>query len=136
MSPSLLRYYSSLPASRIVLWCYLIWYGITVFFHFELSIATWLNALGISVIIGLALMLSVARSGNDRHNPWQTFRLFLIPFCVSSFSALIKGKGFFLVFSPNPIELTLAVVACLIFVFWVLWLKRSNKESLPTSSNE
>ena len=28
-------------------------------------------------------------------------RLFLMPFCVSSFSQLIKGKGFVLVFPPD-----------------------------------
>ena len=35
--------------------------------------------------------------------------LFLMPFCVSSFSALVKGKGFFLIFSPHPWEIVLAL---------------------------
>ena len=33
---------------------------------------------------------------------WQIFRLFLMPFCVSSFAALVKDAGFLLVFPPEP----------------------------------
>ena len=33
------------------------------------------------------------------------FRLFVTPFCVSSFSMLIKNRGFILIFSRNRYEL-------------------------------
>lgn len=40
------------------------------------------------------------------------FRLFLIPFCVSSYSALIKGKGFILLFPPNLNNLLVCSLSC------------------------
>lgn len=86
---------------KIVLWCYLIWYLTTVYFHFDPAPQIWINALGISAIIGFALMLSVSAGGGF----WQNFRLFMMPFGVSSFSALIKGKSFVFIFSPVLNEL-------------------------------
>jgi hypothetical protein len=53
------RYFQNLPPGKIVLWCFLIWYTVTVIHHFDPSPAIWLNALGISAIIGIALYLSV-----------------------------------------------------------------------------
>jgi hypothetical protein len=44
------------------------------------------------------------------------FRLYLFPFCVSSYSALIKGKGFILLFPPDWKPLLIASTACLGFV--------------------
>ena len=38
--------------------------------------------------VGIALLLSTWHSG-ARLASWTTFRLFLMPFCVSSFSALV-----------------------------------------------
>ncbi len=51
-------------------------------------------------------------------------RLFLMPFCVSSFSQLIKGKGFVLVFPPDWHEIVISLAACAAFVFAVLIVKR------------
>ena len=51
-------------------------------------------------------------------------RLFLMPFCVSSFSQLIKGKGFVLVFPPDLHEIAISLAACAAFVFAVLIVKR------------
>lgn len=95
----MLRYLALLSTGRIVLWCYLIWYLCVVFLHFDPSPVLWASSLGMSGIIGLALLLSTSgmRAPGDG---WTTFRLFLMPFCVSSYSALIKGKGFILIFPP------------------------------------
>ena len=62
------------------------------------------DAVGLSAIIGTALLINTTRSGRVpvRLETWPTFRLFVIPFCVSSFSALVVKRGFFLVFSPQP----------------------------------
>ena len=117
---ALTHYLAEIKNGKLVLWCYLIWYLTTVFFYFDPSIKIWVNALGISVIIGMGLMLSVAASG-DR---WQTFRLFMMPFCVSSFSALIKGKGFLFVFSPVATELIVGGGFCVLFVALVLCLRQ------------
>ena len=108
-------YFASLSIGKAILWCYLIWYLVTLCFYFDPAPGIWLNALGISVIIGIGLNLSVSGGGKPREF-WQVFRLFLMPFCVSSFSSLIKGKGFFLIFPPSPGELFVSVGLCVVFV--------------------
>ena len=118
----LLRYFANLPTGKLVLWCYLIWYLVMVAFYFDPTPAIWVNALGISAVIGVALLLSV--SGARRADRWQTFRLFLMPFCVSSFSSLIKGHGFILIVPPRVHEQVIAAGACAAFVLLALLLKR------------
>lgn len=127
----MIRYLSRLPKGKIVLWCYLIWYFVTVFFHFDASPSLWLNSLGISLVIGYGLLLSVAFPDGKRADRWQIARLFLMPFCVSSFSSLIKGQGFLLIFSPDRLELAVAVVACLTFVAMVSALKAIRPAAGP-----
>jgi hypothetical protein len=105
----LLRYLANLSNARLTLWCYFLWYCVVLVRYFEPNLRLWLTSLGLSAIIGLALYLSTTATGDVRLGFWQTFRLFLMPFCVSSFSALVKGKGFVLVFSPRPIEIGAAV---------------------------
>ena len=99
------RYIAGLSAGKTVLWCYAIWYLVTVVNHFDSSVSIWLNSLGISALIGVALILSIGNSVSQT-DPWQTIRLFLMPFCVSSFSALIKDKGYILIFPPRMNRLT------------------------------
>ena len=117
-------YLAKLTAGKIALWCFLIWYLATVIHHFDPTPAIWLNALGISAIIGIALYLSVLEPGKARPDRWTTMRLFLMPFCVSSFSQLIKGKGFVLVFPPDLHEIVISLGACALFVTFVLSIKR------------
>jgi hypothetical protein len=125
------RYLAQLSSGRIVLWCFLLWYVATVVQHFDPTPAIWLNALGIAAIIGFALYLSVREPGKPRPDRWTTLRLFLMPFCVSSFSQLIKGKGFVLVFSPDAHELAVSVAACAAFVAFVLIVKRMARVAMP-----
>ena len=110
----LLRYLANLSKGRLILWCYFIWYAVVLVKYFDANPRLWLTSLGLSIIIGIALYISTAGtgSGNVRLDPWQTFRLFLMPFCVSSFAALVKGRGFVLIFSPNPNEIILAIALC------------------------
>ncbi|MDB6110483.1 MAG: hypothetical protein JWR69_2233 [Pedosphaera sp.] len=110
----LTRYLSNLSKGRLILWCYFIWYVVVLVRYFDSSVRLWLTSLGLSVIIGFALFISTTASGTRqvKLDPWQVFRLFLMPFCVSSFSALVKGKGFVLVFSPKPGEVLTAVALC------------------------
>lgn len=123
----MLTYLATLSKGKIILWCYLIWYLVTAFFYFDPSPRIWLNSLGISVIIGIALLLSVSNGpsikGNIKENKWQTFRLFLMPFCVSSFSSLIKGQGYVLIFPPDLFVLWLSLALCFIFVSIVMLLQ-------------
>jgi hypothetical protein len=107
---SLLEYLRTLATAKQVLWCYLLWYVVMMAFHFDAAPRLWLNSLGISVVIGIGLILSV--SGSGKPDFWTTARLFLMPFCVSTFSASIKGQGFVLVFSPAWREDLLALAVC------------------------
>jgi hypothetical protein len=116
-----------LTPGKVALWCYLVWYLAVVAMYFDPSPRIWINALGISGIIGVALWLGVRPASGGTIDRWQVFRLFLTPFCVSSFSSLIKGRGFFLVFPPSARELGVASAACVVFVAVVVLLKK-----LPT----
>jgi hypothetical protein len=95
-----LRYFASLTKGRIILWCYAIWYIANVAQHFDPRPRLWLTSLGLSGIIGAALCLSTRASskGTTDLDRWQVFRLFLMPFCVSSFAALVKDAGYILIF--------------------------------------
>jgi hypothetical protein len=123
----LIRYLAHLSNARLALWCYFIWYCVVLVRYFDPSLRLWLTSLGLSAIIGLALFLSTTATGDVRLGFWQTFRLFLMPFCVSSCSALVKGKGFVLVFSPNPREVGMAIGLCLVLWGTVMVLRRARK---------
>ena len=121
------HYLSNLSNGKLVLWCYLIWWGATVFHHFDPSPSIWLNSVGISAVIGVALILSVGGFKSATRDRWQTFRLFAMPFCVSSFSSLIKGKGFVLIFPPSVPELATAVGLCAAFSAVVIGLRKARR---------
>jgi hypothetical protein len=112
------RYLAELTTPRLVLWCYLIWWAFVAVRYFDPSLRLWLSSLGISAIIGTGLYLSTVHGGRTRTRlePWQIARLYLMPFCVSSFAALIKGQGFVLVFYPTLAANACAALACSVFV--------------------
>lgn len=120
----MIRYLANLTTGKIVLWCFLIWYLATVIHYFDPAPAIWLNALGISAIIGVALYLSVRDPGKTPPDRWTVLRLFLMPFCVSSFSQLIKDERFVLVFPPDSREIAVSIAACASFVIAVAAVKR------------
>ena len=124
----LIRYLANLTLGRTILWCYLIWYLLVLVRYFDPSPRLWLSSCGLSLIIGAALVISTRSSskGTMSLDRWQVFRLFLMPFCVSSFAALIKGRGFILVFSPSPMENLLALLLCLAFAGIVVAVKRAR----------
>ena len=107
-------YFAHLTGGRFVLWCYLIWYLVVLVRYFDPNPRLWLTSLGLSLIIGTALLINTTMSGTRRVSleGWPAFRLFVMPFCVSSFSALVKGRGFVLVFSPDWREMAAAVGLC------------------------
>ena len=112
----MLHYLAHLSPGKTTLWCYLLWYLVMLGFYFDPAPRIWLNSAGISVVIGIALLLSVAGGGKPKTDHWQTFRLFAMPFCVSSFSSLIKGQGFWLVIPPHLNQFLIAIGTCLFFV--------------------
>ena len=123
----LIRYLRNLSTARLILWCYFIWYLVVLVRYFDPSPRLWLTSLGLSLIIGFALYLSTTAGTNRvKLGFWPTFRLFLMPFCVSSFAALVKGKGFVLIFSPIPGETITALGLCLLLWAVVALIKRGK----------
>jgi hypothetical protein len=122
----LVNYLRNLTTGRMILWCYLIWYLVVLVRYFDGNPRIWLTSLGLAAIIGTALFISSTANGN-KLQPWQIIRLFLMPFFVSSFSALVKGKQFVLIFSPDPREILLAIGLCGLFVAVVWTVKRMGR---------
>ena len=132
---SLFYYFATNKPGRLILWCYLIWYFVTLYYHFDASPKLWINSVGISVVIGTALMLSVSRAQADY---WQTFRLYWMPFAVSSFAALIKDQDYFIIFSSQGREVLCALGCCVLFLLMVVIVKWSyaKKEFIQGGSVE
>lgn len=107
----LLRYLAKLESTKLILWCYFAWYLAIVIRYFEASWNLWLSTLGISLVIGFALNLAAKQKGGGSDR-WVVFRLYLFPFCVSSYSSLIKDRGFFLLFPTDPWSVFAALAAC------------------------
>ena len=112
-------YLAGLSGGRLILWFYFICYLVVLVRYFDPSPRLWLTSIGLGVIIGAALHINTTRSGSQRVmlETWPIFRLFVTPFCVSSFAALVKGRGFYLIFSPRPGELAIGLLLC--GTFWV-----------------
>lgn len=125
-----MNYLANLSRGKTILWCYLIWYLVALGFYFDPDIRIWLNSAGISAVIGFALILSVSGKEGSKLDRWQVFRLFAMPFCVSSFSSLIKGQGFIFIVPPRPIEQIVAVGSCIVFVLFVRAAKKAGKRVL------
>jgi hypothetical protein len=128
MPQRLQRYLAGLSGGRLILWFYFIWYLVVLARYFDPSPRLWLTSVGLGVIIGAALLINTTRSGSQRVmlEPWPMFRLFLTPFCVSSFAALVKGRGFYLIFSPRPGELAVGLLLC-----GVLWAAVVTARRMP-----
>lgn len=122
-------YFAGLTNGRIVLWSYLIWYLVTVATHFDPRPRLWLTSLGLSAIIGVALWISTrsSSSGTTELDRWQVLRLFLMPFAVSSFAALVKDAGYILVFPPDLAGNALGFALIAAFVTTVLGLRRAQR---------
>ncbi|MBB5038138.1 hypothetical protein [Prosthecobacter dejongeii] len=131
----LLHYLRDLTSGRVILWCYAIWYTVNVIGHFDSRPRIWLTSLGLSGIIGAALIISTRPAGGqkNRMDPWVTFRLFLMPFCVSSFAALVKDAGYVLIFPPSWRENLIGLTAIVIFLALVYTVKQTQAQAAKGS---
>ena len=119
----MIRYLKQLDAARTLLWCYLIWYLVTAVQYFDPEPMIWFNALGIGLIVGFALKLGVSGMGQWTVAPWQTFRLFATPFCVSSFAMLTVNQGYYLIIPPDTTTLVVSLAGCAVFVLLATMLR-------------
>jgi hypothetical protein len=128
---SLIGYLATLTTGRIILWCYAVWYVVNVAYHFDSRPRIWLTSIGLSAIIGIALLISTRSSsrGTTTLDGWQIFRLFLMPFCVSSFAALVKDAGYVLVFPPTLRENLVGLGLIAAFVVIVCAVKAVHRKT-------
>jgi hypothetical protein len=131
---ALRSYLANLTAGRIVLWSYAIWYVVNVAWHFDPSPRLWLTSIGLAAIVGTALWISTRSSstGTTALDRWQVFRLYLMPFCVSSFAALVKDAGYVLVFPPEPLPNAIGLGAIVGFVAAVSAARRRRRRAHPS----
>lgn len=122
MVNAFLKYFKNITIQNIVLWCYFIWYLTIMSLYFEASFKLWASSLGIALIIGFALVLSTNQQG-VKQDVWVKVRLFLFPFCVSSYSATIKDYDFILLFPSNWLHLFIATLNCLLFLIPIWCIK-------------
>ena len=125
----LVRYLERLTTGRVILWCYAIWYVVNISCRFDRRLGIWLTSIGLSGIIGCALLISTRSSSNGTTelDGWQIFRLFLMPFCVSSFAALVKDAGYILIFPPTLRENLVGFGAIVTFLAIVTPLRRRSR---------
>ena len=128
------HYLTHLTTGRLILWCYFLWYLVVLVRYFDPSPRIWFTALGLSLIIGTALTINATRSGSARLRleRWPTIRMFLFPFCVSSFSSLVKGRDFILIFSRNGGELASGATLCAALCLATFLVKRFAVKPLPS----
>lgn len=114
----MIKYFGHMNVKIKILWCYLLWYLYFVIKYFDLDPYLWGCSFGISLLVGFALNINSYDSPKDIlkfEDKWKILRFFIVPFCVSSFPAVIKGKGFLLFFSPKPSENFYAILICILF---------------------
>jgi len=127
----LIHYLATLTTGRIILWCYAVWYVVNVAYHFDSRPRIWITSIGLSAIIGTALLISTRSSsrGTTTLDGWQIFRLYLMPFCVSSFAALVKDAGYILVFPPTLLENLVGFGLIVVFVTLVFALRAMRRKA-------
>lgn len=129
-----LKYFKNITTQKIILWCYLVWYLTIISIYFEASLKLWTSSIGISLIIGFALILSTIQQG-IKQNIWVKIRLFLFPFCVSSYSATIKDYDFILLFPSNLLHLSISILNCLLFLLTIFCIKTFYRHKISIELN-
>jgi hypothetical protein len=54
----LIQYLAHLSAGRFILWCYFIWWLVVLVRYFDPKPGIWMTSLGLSIIIGFALLIN------------------------------------------------------------------------------
>jgi len=98
-----ISYLARLDNRRLLLWSAFFWYVAIMARHASASPALWLNSAGIAAVISVILAANAIPAGRNWRDLgiWPLARFFLIPFCVSSFSAVMNKAGLVLIFPRN-----------------------------------
>lgn len=131
----MIKYLAAVKTKIKILWCYLLWYLFFVVKYFDTDLYLWGCSLGISILVGFALNINAHESLWEFlkfKDKWKTIRFFIIPFCVSSFPAVIKGKGFILFFSPKISENIVALLFCCLFWTSTYFFKKIETNFFPS----
>ena len=126
----MIKYLGSMRVKVKILWCYFLWYFYFLIKYFDIDPNLWSCSFGISLLVGFVLNINSYDSLKDflkLEDKWKISRFFIIPFCVSSFPAIIKGKGFILFFSPHLIENLYAGFICISFWSFTYLCKKISK---------
>lgn len=96
-------YLTRLDARRLLLWSALLWYAVTMARHATADPRVWLGAAGIASVVGVMLAANAIPAGGSWRGLgfWPALRFFLIPFCVASFSSVMREVGLVVVFPRN-----------------------------------
>lgn len=107
----ILRYLARLDNRRLLLWSAFLWYVAIMARHATASLPVWLNSAGIAAVISVILAANAVPPGRKWRDLgfWPLARFFLIPFCVSSFSAVMTKAGLMLIFPRNLTDNLVAV---------------------------
>lgn len=124
-----IRYLTRLDARRALLWSGFIWYAVLMGRHASLVPGAWVNAAGIALVVGLMLTANAIPAGGTwrQLDRWSLRRFFLIPFCVSSFSVVMRDTGLVVIFPRNLADNLIASAAVGVFLLAVAaarWRRR------------
>ncbi len=125
-------YFTHLTFPQKLLWALLIWWVHTVVWHFDPEPLLWLTAVGLGAIAGTVLLVGTHAATPEalKLGAWRSIRFYLVPFCVASFAALVKGQGFILIFPPTPWEnvSASAFVTTFLIATWLLGRQAAKEE--------
>ena len=112
----------SVATPMLLLWGYLAyWCTLAGYTWHDTPAETWLTAAAVAAIVGVALNAAALDDQQPvllqlRKQPFRCVRFFLIPFCVSSLSAIseMNGDDFVLMFPKESAKLIAALGATLV----------------------
>ncbi len=125
-------YFTSLKLSQKILWALFIWWAHTLVWHFDPDPRIWLTAVGLGAIAGTVLFVGAHTASTEtlKLGAWRAIRFYLVPFCVASFAAVVKGHDFIIIFPPSPWENVSgsAFVTAFLIATWLLGRRAAADE--------
>ncbi len=133
----MIHYLARLDNRRLLLWSAFLWYVAIMARHATASPVLWLNSAGIAAVIGVILAANAIPPGRKWRELgfWPLARFFLIPFCVSSFSAVMNRVGLVLIFPHNVADNLVAAGTVALFLLVFAAARRWGRAAGPLLSD-